>query len=455
MSKHSLPGVLLAVFLLALASPSPADVAGVWRRLEPEGTPPPGRMATAHVIDVARDRLIVFGGYGHRNFYNDTWALELAPALRWVRLANAPVPGRHETTAIMDPTTERMLVFGGKNQYGFFGDLLALQLDVDPPAWSIVAQGSPVPGPRETRAVLDAQRRRMVTALGFAPYVHIDDAWAFDLDGAGGWTQFAPGPGPIARRGQSSTLDGGLDRMLVFGGSDDYNWWDEVWALDLANPAWTLIEPIGVKPSPRYGQNVVYDPVRDRLVMFAGYGPTPSPGPDSTGNPNPVTYDFLNDAWVLELGDPAEPRWERINAAGGPPSRRDFFAMVFDQKRERVLVFGGNGGLDQETNDVWELTFPRDLPALDVPPLTAEVLLLGARSTPGALQVTFQIPDDEPAKLEAFDTAGRRIGSLEVGSLGGGMHTVALARRDSGAPGLFFLQLTRAGESRVKKVALH
>ena len=443
MAKHSsLPGALLLVLLLALATPAAADVAGTWRQLAPAGTPPPGRMATAHVMDVARDRLIVFGGYGHRNFYNDTWALELAPTLRWVRLADAPVGGRHETTSIMDPTTGRMLVFGGKDRYGFFGDLLALQLDVDPPAWSIVAQGSPAPGPRETRAVLDAGRRRFITALGFKPYVHIDDAWSFGLDG-GGWTQFAPGAGPIARRGQSAALDGGLDRMLVFGGSDDVSWWNEVWALDLANPTWSLVDAIGTPPpSGRYGQNMVHDPVQDRLVMFGGYGPT------ETG------LQFLNDTWVLELAGPT-PRWSRVDAGPVIPTKRDFFAMVWDQKRERALLFGGNGGLDMETNDVWELTFPRNIPSLDAPQPNRTAELLGARSIPGALEVEFQIADDAPAKLEAFDAAGRRIASQEVGSLGGGIHTVALARNDGSAPGLFFVRLTRAGESRVKKVALH
>ena len=450
------PQVVFALLvLLSAAVPAFADVAGVWRRLEPEGTPPPGRMSTATVIDGARDRMIVFGGYGHRNFYNDAWALELSPTLRWVRLPNGPVSGRHETTTVLDPQTQRMLVFGGKDLYQFYGDLFALQLDVDPPVWSIVAQGSPAPGARETRAVMDAGRRRFVTALGFAPYYHISDAWAFDLDG-GGWTSITPAePGPIARRGQSATLDGGPDRMLVFGGSDDYNWWNEVWAFDLANPAWSLLETNGSPPSGRYGQNMVHDPVRDRLVMFAGYGPTAVQ--DSAGNWYRGPNDFLNDAWVLELSGADAPRWERINPAGDVPSKRDFFAMVWDQRLERVLVFGGNGGLDNETNDVWELTFPRDLPALDTPPgsRASELAVLGARARPGALEVSFRLQDSEPARLEAFDATGRRVGSLDVGSLGAGAHRASLARRDGGAPGLFWIRLTRGSDVRVKKVALH
>ena len=93
----------------------------------------------------------------------------------------------------------------------------------------------------------------------------------------------------------------------------------------------------------------------------------------------------------------------------------------------------------------------------DFPPttLTADVLLTGARPLPGAIEVSFQLPDDQPAKLEAFDATGRRIGALEVGSLGGGIHTVSLSRRDGGAPGLFWIRLTRGSEARVKKVALH
>lgn len=454
MQPRTRASLVLALFLF-VAIPAAADVTATWRRLEPEGTPPPGRMATAHVFDAARDRLVVFGGYGHRNFYNDTWALELSPAPRWVQLPYAPVPGRHETTAIMDPASERMLVFGGKNQYGFFGDLLALQLDVDPPVWSVVAQGSPAPGARETRAVLDPDRRRFVTALGFAPYYHLGDSWAYDLDG-GAWAPLAPtGAAPIPRRGQSAALDPSHDRMLVFGGSDDGHWWNEVWAYDLASPAWSLLDPAGEKPLPRYGQNLVFDPGRNRLVMFAGYGQVARE--DSAGNVHLAGFDFLNDAWVLDLSDVTGLHWEKIQAIGDVPSKRDFFAMVWDPKRGRALVFGGNGGLDAETNDVWELTFAEELPSLGGPhgSTAGDLAVYGARARAGALEVSFRLHDSAPAKLEAFDAGGRRIASQEVGALGAGRHTASLARRDGSTPGLFWIRLTRGTESSVKKVALY
>jgi hypothetical protein len=198
---------------------------------------------------------------------------------------------------------------------------------------------------------------------------------------------------------------------------------------------------------------MVHDPIQDRLVMFGGYGPNGII--DTTRYGTYERRDFLNDTWVLELSGP-QPRWSRVDVGSVMPTRRDFFAMVWDQKLGRALLFGGNGGLNMETNDVWELTFPRNLPSLDAPPLRGPAIAVwGARARPGALEVSFQLRDSAPAKLEAFDASGRRIGALEVGSLGAGQHTASLARRDGSAAGLFWLRLTRGEESSVRKVALY
>jgi hypothetical protein len=159
---------------------------------------------------------------------------------------------------------------------------------------------------------------------------------------------------------------------------------------------------------------------------------------------------------VLELSGQDAPRWERIDAPNGP-TKRDFFAMVWDQELERAFVIGGNGGLDMETNDVWELTFPHGLPSLDAPPggRASNLAVLGARSRSDGLEVSFRLTDAEPAKLEVFDASGRRIGALEVGSLGKGEHTASLARHDGAAPGLFWIRLTHGAASSVRKVALY
>ena len=52
---------------------------------------------------------------------------------------------------------------------------------------------------------------------------------------------------------------------------------NDVWALSLAGtPAWTQLTPTGTPPSARYGHSAIYDPVRDRMVVFGGYDGHPA-----------------------------------------------------------------------------------------------------------------------------------------------------------------------------------
>lgn len=69
------------------------------------------------------------------------------------------------------------------------------------------------------------------------------------------------------------------------------------------------------------------------------------------------------------------------------------------------------------------------------------------------LSISFTLPDAGPARLELFDIAGRFIAAQEVGSLGPGRHTTALATGRLGA-GVYRVRLMRGGESRELHVVL-
>jgi hypothetical protein len=59
--------------------------------------------------------------------------------------------------------------------------------------------------------------------------------------------------------------------MVVFGGIDVDYLTNDAWALSLSgSPTWASLAPTGTWPSRRYGQSAIYDPVRDRMVVFAG-----------------------------------------------------------------------------------------------------------------------------------------------------------------------------------------
>ncbi len=78
-------------------------------------------------------------------------------------------------------------------------------------------------------------------------------------------------------------------------------------------------------------------------------------------------------------------------------------------------------------------------------PLAAELALGGVRPNPasGELAVEFSLPDGAPARLEAYDLAGRRVAVREVGPLGGGSHVVRLGERRRLSPGVYQLRLSR------------
>src|SRR5207249_9120514 len=95
---------------------------------------------------------------------------------------------------------------------------------------------------------------------------------------------------PIGRYAHTSVYDASGNRMIVFGGSDDTTYYNDVWVLSNANglggtSVWTntVAQGAGMSSPWRGGHSAVYDAASKRMVMFGGY--------------NGTTY--YNDVWVL------------------------------------------------------------------------------------------------------------------------------------------------------------
>src|SRR5262249_54489574 len=113
---------------------------------------------------------------------------------------------------------------------------------------------------------------------------------------------------------------------------------DEVWSLSLSgSPAWSLLQTTGSSPGPRYLQTAVYDPVRDRIIVFGGLDANNS---------------YTGGVWPLSLS--GVPTWPQLAPTGPPPASRIFHTAIYDPVRDRMLVFGGYTGSAQ--NDVWSLS---------------------------------------------------------------------------------------------------
>src|SRR5207249_7672561 len=138
---------------------------------------------------------------------------------------------------------------------------------------------------------------------------YLNDSWALSLSGTPTWSQLAPSGGPPgARAFHAAVYDRARQRMLVFAGTADFQAsldYNDVWALSLSgDPQWTFLSTASRRPAARETPAMIYDPVRDRIVIFAGVG----------------NGGYLRDLWTLPLA--GNLIWAPLVANGGPPCAR-------------------------------------------------------------------------------------------------------------------------------------
>ncbi len=208
--------------------------------------------------------------------------------------------------------------------------------------WFPLSPGGGLPSARvQHAAAYDPVRDRLLVLGGNANGALVNDTWALSLAGAPAWSMVATaGTPPSARRGHSAIYDPTRDRLIVFGGHDGA-YKNDTWQLALGSnpPTWSPLTPGGAPPPiGLYGHVAVYDPVRNQMVVFGGdYG-----GPSER-----------DDAWALSLGE--APAWSQFVPETKPP-RRALFAGVYDPVGDRMVIWGGRSGSRTHINDTWALS---------------------------------------------------------------------------------------------------
>jgi len=323
-----------------------------WSPITPAGTPPSSRYLSSIVFDPLRDRVIVFGGGAAGSLSDETWELTLAGNPTWRLLApsGARPLGRSGHSAFYDPAGDRMIVLNGTTVLDGkpvgLQDSWSLSLGADL-AWSPLAPtGAAHPGGSGGSVVYDSQRQRAVFFGGWVGNTSsVSQAvWTLSLGANPAWSTIVEpphGPKATGRRGHSAVFDPVRHRMIVFGGwvqwvGEPNPYVNDLWSLDLDPPyAWTRMQATGVPPSVRWGHTAVYDPVRDRMIVFGGEG-----------------RGTVGDLWELTLS--SAPAWHPLAASGNPPPARSQHTAIYDPVGDRMLLFGGiSGGYSA---DVWELS---------------------------------------------------------------------------------------------------
>ncbi len=357
-------------------TPQSTPLDGTWEPLVPLGLPG-GRDGHVCVFDSNRQRMLIFGGYSDTSSWSDTWALDLAgddPAWTQIPTTGTPPPFSTYAAAIYDPLRDRLVVFAGGN---FTNDTFALSLATSPAVWTTLQPGGPLPPRRSyAMAAYDPVRDRMLVMGGgyFAAY---GDLWALDLQGDGTWSEIVPtGERPSPRGAGVLIYDPVRDRLVEFGGYGS-TFLGDTWELTLSgSPTWHLLQPNGAGPSARWLVAGGFDSGAYQLIIMGGW---PENGP------------YTRDTWALDLL-PAGT-WTELLATPTPPAVIGHSVLV-DSMHDQLVHFGGIGAY--ESDQTWALP-------LASPALTWAQWFAGlATGLPIALRDACGVYDSQRDRLEEF-----------------------------------------------------
>ena len=346
-------------------SPPPGDYAYCVRSFRPNGgesadtcdtgcMPPPapswsfvgnrgiGGMDAATAYDSERQRVLLFGGQDNFGTTSDVWQFDMSTSTPgWGRIltvgcygAPGPTP-RSNAATVYSPGHDALIAFGGEP---FSSDALwKLSFDGASPTWCpINAAGTP-PLTAQARAVHDPVANRMIV---ISPYQGV---YALSLSNFS-WSTIWSGsmvPSYIGPYGYQWLYDPNGDRLLVRGGCDFAGCYtDTVYAMSLrvASPTWTTIATAG--PNAIQDATLVYDPEGQRALFFGG-------GDGAQ---------LHDDVWELSLT--GTPTWSQLTVAGSAPAARDRHAAHFDARSDRMLIFGGRATPWPPEGDTWLLETP-------------------------------------------------------------------------------------------------
>src|SRR5262249_16008403 len=141
----------------------------------------------------------------------DTWVLELSPPAHWTRLtsANAP-PARYGCAAVFDRSRDRVLLFGGSNNAGFYSDVYAHSFTGTPNWVRLAGNAAPTGGRVFAGAALDSVGDKMLIMGGGllgVGFTSADDTWMLSLADGTTWTPIFTSNSPGPRYGHTAVFD--------------------------------------------------------------------------------------------------------------------------------------------------------------------------------------------------------------------------------------------------------
>lgn len=287
---------------------------------------PTARSYSASAYDVFTQSVVVFGGWDGSNYLNDTWTLSRN---HWVQQhpATSPSAGQLGSMAYY-PTNAgpTMLLFGG----GFSGNHETWTWDGS--NWT---QRFPVTSPPDRWAAslsyIPATNSMLLFGGANSSNAVLSDTWMWD---GTNWTQQFPSVVPPARAYSAMDYDAATGDVVMFGGSQlttPPTFLNDTW---LWNGSLWIPRTPTTSPSVRAAEALVYDPVRQKIIIFGGAV--------LVGTQKVAT----NETWEWNGNT-----WIQMTAAT-PPAPRFEAAYAYNVAINRFVVFGGYDYTNQ-FGDTW------------------------------------------------------------------------------------------------------
>ncbi|HEX9653318.1 MAG TPA: kelch repeat-containing protein [bacterium] len=302
------------------------------------------------IYDPLQNRIVLFGGKRDDDQnVNEVWVLNLAEnTWQQIAVAGASPPASEDHTAIYDPVSHRMILYGGENGPAWNN---LWSFDLKDNFWRDMTD-STGPAREDHTAIFDSRRQRMVIFGGRDNYFdNLNDIWELNLDPASAtfekWQKATvEEPYPPGRADHVAVYDSLKNRMVVYGGwnRDQKEYLDDTWAFYFPQTAdtigfWKHIKTKKSRPPRRRHSVGAYDSARNWFIICGGFG----------------EEGYLNDVWAFDLNTDV---W--INITPGPQPRIDHQA-VYDPINHRLILYGGDARLSAKFHDLWELQIQPDM----------------------------------------------------------------------------------------------
>lgn len=285
---------------------------------------------------VGQDKLWIFGGsLGNNTAFtaNDLWAFDPVAGTMTQLIADGAVgsPSHRGRSAIAwNPTNNKLTVFGGNTRGGTTGagtpTLLADTWEYDPAtnSWADVTPVAGSPTPRQYASMAYDPTTGGLLMFGgetatTVPPTYTNETWLWL---GGSWSLLAPSTAPTARSQHTlvTRTDAFQDVLMVCGINNAMAAPDSVRFLDVwrwTGADWSLLSDCNVLTNPTgagttwpastVGNQAVYDPLRQRVVVQGGNGITVAAnttyvyGPNFGGSPTNYTseFDSLTNTWSI------------------------------------------------------------------------------------------------------------------------------------------------------------